>query len=131
MNSRNTDIALLLIRLSFGAAMLYGHGLGKFNRLFSGEEISFFDPFGIGPAASLALVVFAEFLCSILVALGLFTRLAVIPLIITMVVAVFVRHAGDSFGQIEKGLMYLFVFVALSFSGAGAYSIDALIKKRR
>jgi putative oxidoreductase len=131
MNSRNTDIALLLLRLGFGAAMAYGHGWGKLNRLFSGEEISFFDPFGIGPVASLGLVVFAEFLCSILVALGLMTRLAVIPLIITMLVAVFMRHAGDPFGNIEKGLMYLFAFVALSFSGAGAYSLDALIKRKR
>jgi len=131
MNAKNTDIALLLLRLSFGGAMLYGHGLGKLNRLFSGEEISFFDPFGIGPAASLALVVFAEFLCSILVALGLFTRLAVIPLIITMIVAVFVANAGEPFGKIEKGLLFLMTFVALLFSGAGAYSIDALIKNRR
>ncbi len=131
MYSRNVDVALLLLRLSFGAAMAYGHGWGKLNRLFSGEEITFFDPFGIGPVASLGLVVFAEFLCSILIGLGLLTRLAVIPLIITMVVAVFVRHAGDSFGQIEKGLMYLFVYIALLFTGAGAYSIDALIKKKR
>lgn len=131
MNSRNTDIALLLLRLSFGAAMVYGHGLGKLNRLLSGEEISFFDPFGIGPVASLGLVVFAEFFCSILVALGFLTRLAVIPLIITMTVAVFVRHAGDDFKTIEKGLMYLMVFISLSFSGAGAYSIDALFKRRK
>ncbi len=131
MNSRNTDIGLLLLRLSFGAAMAYGHGWGKVSRLFSGEEISFFDPFGIGPVASLALVAFAEFVCSILIGLGFLTRLAVIPLIITMMVAVFMRHAGDPFGTIEKGLMYLMVYVSLSFTGAGSYSIDALIKKNK
>ncbi len=131
MYSRNVDIALLLLRLSFSAAMIYGHGWGKMNRLFSGEEISFFDPFGIGPAASLGLVVFAEVLCSILVGLGFLTRLAVIPLIITMVVAVFVRNAGEPFGQMEKGLLFLMVYVALLLTGAGTYSIDALIKKKR
>lgn len=131
MSSRNTDLALLVLRVTFGLSMIYGHGYGKLMRLFSGEEIKFMDPFGIGPEASLALVVFAEVICAGLITIGLFTRLATTPLIIAMGVAVFVAHGGDEFAKVEKALLYLMTFVALSISGAGNYSIDRLIKKRQ
>lgn len=129
-HSRNTDFALLILRLVFGFSMLIGHGWGKFQRLFSGEPIEFADPFGLGPVVSLGLVVFAEAVCSILVALGLFTRLAVIPLIITMLVAIFYAHWGDPFGRWEKGLLFLSAFVSLGLTGPGWYSLDAQWRKR-
>jgi putative oxidoreductase len=84
------NLWLLILRLSAGGFMLT-HGYPKLTRLFDGGEIKFGDPIGIGPAASLVLAVFAEFLCAILVGLGLFTRLSSIPLIITMLVAAFHR----------------------------------------
>jgi len=58
--SFTTNTALLILRVSFGATMLFGHGLGKWNKLFSGEEIQFLDPFGVGATTALALAVFAE-----------------------------------------------------------------------
>lgn len=71
------------------------------DKLFGGEEITFADPFGLGPAPSLALAVFAEVFCSILIMLGIFTRLSVIPLIITMLVAWLMVHISDPFGDQE------------------------------
>ena len=105
--------------------MLYGHGWGKLLRLFGDDPIKFSDPFGIGPPASLALVVFAELFCAFLIAIGLFTRQAAIPLIITMLVAIFYAHLGDPFPKIEKALMYLTAYVSLLLTGPGWYSLDA------
>lgn len=130
-DSRSTDLALLLLRLVFGFSMIYGHGWGKLLRLFSGEPINFADPFGLGPAVSLILVVGAEVLCAGLIMLGLFTRWATIPLIITMLVAIFYRHLGDPFGQIEKALLFLTVFVGLLISGPGWYALDERWNWRR
>lgn len=128
---RNVDSALLLLRVALGGMMIYGHGYGKLLRLFGSEEISFSDPFGIGPVASLALAAFAEVVCALCVMLGLFTRLTVIPLIITMLVAAFYAHGADPFARQEKALMYLVVFIALLFTGGGYYSLDRLISNKR
>jgi len=122
-NEGNRDVGLLILRVMLGLFMFYGHGMGKVGRLFGDDPISFADPFGLGPTASLALAAFAEGICSIFVVLGLWTRWALITLIITMSVA-FTRHMGDDFGQMEKALFYLFGFIALFFAGPGRYSLD-------
>jgi putative oxidoreductase len=124
------NLWLLILRLSAGGFMLT-HGYPKLTRLFDGGEIKFGDPIGIGPAASLVLAVFAEFLCAILVGLGLFTRLSSIPLIITMLVAAFIAHGEDPFGRKELALMYLLVYVTLLVFGGGKYSMDWMIAGKK
>ncbi len=83
MNHSLLDFTLLLIRVCVAAFMLT-HGYPKLTKLLSGGEILFADPFGAGATLSLAMVVFAEFFCSILVGIGFATRIAVIPLMVTM-----------------------------------------------
>ncbi|MGC1240751.1 MAG: DoxX family protein [Chryseosolibacter sp.] len=122
-------LALLLFRIA-AAALMLTHGIPKVQRLFSGEEIKFANPYGLGEEVSFVLVVFAEFVCSILVMLGLATRLAVIPLIITMATAVIYAHANDPFGVKEKPLLFLVIFGLLLVFGSGRYSVDRALEKR-
>lgn len=123
---KNIDFALLILRLVAGGFMLT-HGIGKFEKLFSGEPIMFPDPIGIGATASLALVVFAEVFCSIFLIIGLATRLSAIPLIITMLVAAFIAHASDGFGKQELPLLYIVIYIVLVVSGSGKIAIDKWI----
>jgi putative oxidoreductase len=123
-----SSFALLLLRVASGGMMLT-HGIPKVMRLFGGEEIKFADPFGLGPEISLILAAFAEGICSILVILGVKTRYAVIPLIITMLVAAFVAHAADPFGRKELPLLYCAVFISLLLTGGGPYSLDRIKSK--
>ena len=132
----NTDLpgsfghfALLFLRV-VAACLLLTHGFPKLQRLFSGEEIQFADPYGFGVTTSFVLVVFAEFVCSILVILGLATRLAVIPIMITMATAAIFAHANDPFGVKEKPLLFLLIFTFLLFVGAGRYSVDRSLERR-
>jgi putative oxidoreductase len=120
------DVALLILRVGI-AIMMITHGYPKLVKLLSGEEIKFADPYGMGVYLSILLAVFAEIGCSILIFLGLATRLATIPLIITMLTTVFIIHAEDGFGVQELSLHYLIVYVFLLISGAGRFSIDSLI----
>ena len=117
---------LLILRIGISAFMLT-HGIPKLQGLLAGGELKFGDPIGIGVAPSLYLAIFAEVGCSVLLILGLGTRLAAIPLIITMLVAAFIVHAQDDFGTKEMSLHYLLVYVFLLFTGPGKYSIDSLI----
>lgn len=120
------DLGILIIRVAIGVFMLT-HGYPKLVRLFSGEEIRFADPFSLGPVPSLALAVFAEFFCSIFVAIGLGTRLATIPLIVTMSVAAFVSHGSDPFARKELALLYLLFYVLLLITGSRRFSVDRLL----
>ncbi len=129
ISPRFHDFGLLIIRLAFGFSMIFGHGYGKLTRLLGSEEIKFADPFGLGPAASLGLAAFAEVFCAFLVMAGLFTRVALIPLIITMITAFFTAHLNDPFGQQEKVILFGFAFIALFLTGPGRFSLDALLFK--
>lgn len=122
-------IGLLLFRVLVAILMLT-HGFPKLQKLFSGDEIQFADPYGLGPTASFALTTFAEFLCSVLVTLGLATRLAAIPVMITMATAVIFAHADDPFGVKEKPLLFFICFGLLLITGAGRYSVDHALEKR-
>ena len=129
VNSNAVNIWLLLSRVAIGAIMLT-HGLPKLTKLLVGN-VEFSDPFGIGPGASLALAVFAEVGCSILLILGLATRFATIPLITTMLVAIFYAHASTPFSKRELPLMFLIFFTGFLILGAGKYSFDQLIAGKR
>lgn len=125
-----SSIWLLIFRVLAGAFMLYGHGLPKWSKLTAGGDIQFADPFGLGPEASLALAVFAELFCSVLLIIGLFARWATIPLIITMLVAAFIANAGQPFQKMELALVYLILFATLFVFGPGRYSLDRILWER-
>jgi putative oxidoreductase len=123
------DIGLLILRLVFGGLMLFNHGWGKMMKLFTGDPNQFADPIGLGAPISLALASFAEVICAFLLVIGLLTRWAALPLIITMIVAVFVVHIGDGLRDMEMGLLYLAAYCTIGLAGPGWYSIDERFRK--
>ena len=124
------DLFLLIVRCSVGFAML-SHGFPKLQMLLEGGDIQFFNFLGLNSSISLGLAVFAEFVCSIFLILGLFTRIASFFLILTMATAVFLVHSGDPFEKQELGILYLCIYLLVFVFGAGKFSIDALINKRK
>lgn len=124
------DFGLLLVRLLAGGMMLT-HGIPKIDRLLGEGPVQFADPFGLGPAISLVLVIFAEVACSILVMIGFKTRLATLPLMITMLVAAFYIHGADPFGEKELPLLFFTVFGSILISGGGSYSVDQFLNERK
>ena len=122
-----TSMALLVARLWFGLAMLFNHGLDKFAH-FKDIVGAFPDPLGIGPEASLVLVILAEVLGSILLAVGLFTRVAAAVLVIDMFVAFLMVHKtalnGPQSG--ELAFLYLAGYVILCIAGGGLFSLDTV-----
>ena len=123
---RSADVALLLLRVWHGGALLLLHGWGKLTG-FASMADKFPDPFGIGSTPSLALAVVGEVVCSTLIVLGLFTRVAALGSGVTMLTAFWFAHGGrlTGTGNGELPFVYLGVFLALFIAGGGKYSLDA------
>lgn len=118
----DADIAALLLRFVFGGLFVY-HG---FTKIMSYNQILpyFQDIIGIGVQPSFILLILAEFGCGLLVLFGLFTRLAVWPIFISMAVAFFIAHAGDTFDKKELSFVFLLLSMVVFFLGSGKYSLD-------
>lgn len=102
--------------------MAFSHGLPKLMRIGELSQ-SFPDPLGLGSTLSVGLAIFAELFCSLAVMLGIGTRLAAVPVIITMLVAAFIIHAADPWAKKELALLYAVIFTTLFFTGAGRFRL--------
>jgi putative oxidoreductase len=125
-------VPILLVRLFVGY-FFFVTGLAKVQHLDAMAER--FAGWGIPlPAFSAALSGWTELLGGALVALGLLTRLAAVPLCINMVVAIAavnIRRVSDldEFVELSEPL-YALVFLWLVFSGPGRVSLDHLVWAR-
>lgn len=132
-NETKVSMFLLAVRIIFGI-LLMTHGLQKWSN-FQELSTAFPDPIGLGGPLSLGLAIFGELICSIAFIIGFVYRLAMIPMIATMLVAFFVIHASDAFAVKELAFIYLVVFILMYIAGPGRFSIDYIIgnelKRRR
>lgn len=126
-NSGAFNTALFILRITFGILMAY-HGYQKL--IHYSDMFSKFPNFlGLSSSITLGLVIFAEFFCALLITIGLFTRLACIPLTISTGYALVKAHNWDVFGKGELATLYLAVFIALLLTGPGKASVDNMISK--
>lgn len=116
------DVGILVLRAGVGILMLFPHGYIKVVN-FTTSLNSFPDPIGIGSTLSLVAAVFAEVICSIMIMLGIKTRLFATPALITMLVAAFVVHAHDSWNTKEKAILFALFYLVLIITGGGKYSV--------
>lgn len=122
MNSKNTDLGLLILRISIGGLMLF-HGVSKIL-----HGISFLtDNMGVIGYA----VYIGEVLAPLDILLGWRTKIASVIFAINCIVAVAVAHSGEIFSISDHGgyalellMLYLLGSVALIFTGAGRYAVS-------
>lgn len=121
------DLGLLVLRLSLSSLMLF-HGIAK--------AVHGVAPIAgmlarIGLPSQLAyLVLVGEVVAPLLIMLGVWTRLAALLLMATMLVAVLLVHAGDLLlltrhggWALELQAFYFFTALTLALTGAGALSL--------
>lgn len=122
----------LISRLTIGGIFIQT-GWGKLTHL--DKVTQFFASLGIpAPRIQAPFVAAVEFVCGILVLLGLGTRVAAIPLIGVMSVAIAtakIKQVQD-YSDFLSLSEYLFIvlLVWLIIKGAGAVSLDALCARR-
>ena len=122
------NIAVLIIRVTFGLMLLLNHGIDKLKH-FAEKQRDFPDPLHLGHTPSLMLVLFAEVFCVVFVIMGLFTRIMAIPIVITFLVAVFLIHKGQPLFKFESAILFLAGFFSIFLMGSGKYSIDGAMGK--
>ena len=125
-------LAPLLGRLSVGLLFLStgwgkAHSLDKVTKFFIELKIPM-------PALNAVVVAYSELICGTLLVVGLFTRLATVPLIVSMVVAILTAKLGDIHGVFDlvgaDEFTYLCVLMMLALIGPGKVSLDELLTRR-
>ena len=123
-------LGLLVSRLVFGLSMAIAHGVGKVPP--SEKFINKVDALGFPSPELFAWGAgLSELIGGCLIAAGLLTRLSSLFLLSTMIVAVFVAHAGDPFAKQELGLLYGAFSLLLILTGPGKFSLDNLVFNRK
>lgn len=130
--TRSNDYGMLLLRVCAALAML-PYGIGKTDLLVDGsygQTVQFFAGSGI-PWIVTILVIIAETVGAVSLILGFCTRFCAAALMVVMAGAVhFVFGMGYMTGYATP-LLFLIAFLPLVINGAGAWSIDGLIAKKR
>jgi putative oxidoreductase len=112
---------LLFLRLTSAALLCYVHGLPKVIH-YADELTRIENPFGLGPAFSLWFAIFAEVVCPLLIALGVLTRLACLPIIAVLLVALFAVHPDWTIAEGQFAWLLLIVFTTLALTGSGRWA---------
>jgi putative oxidoreductase len=126
------DAGLLALRLIAATSMFLKHGLEKVQH-FGMMAAHFPDPLHLGATPSLIIAMIGDFVCNILIVLGLATRWAAAWSFLNLLVAwAFVHHFiffGRDADHGELILLYLAAMLTLVLTGPGKYSIDAMLRK--
>lgn len=135
----NLNLGLLIVRIGIGLSLLVFHGYGK---MAGGPETwapvgGAMKNLGIGfaPAFWGFLAAFAEFVCSILIVLGVLFRPAILLLAITMLVAILhhlslpIDSPSSGWSGASHALELFCVYVGLYLTGPGKYAFKLMRKQ--
>ncbi|MCP1311337.1 DoxX family protein [Paenibacillus tyrfis] len=129
-------LGLLLVRLVIGLLFI-GHGAQKLFGWFGGYGPKgtggWMESVGIKPGVVMAVLAgLMELLGGVLFAAGLLTPLAAVLIAATMLGAIVKVHGPNGLWSTANGYEYqlvlLVVAIGVALTGAGAYSLDALLK---
>lgn len=134
-NDTMKSTGLLILRLVFGFVMIMRGTQKVFEWTPAGTTASF-EQMGIPMAAAAAYFAMAtELIGGIMIILGAGTRIAAAASVVSMSGALFFVHLAAGFSASKGGYEYVLTLAAvaasLALTGAGKFSIDALIIARR
>lgn len=131
LTDNNTlQIALLIVRVSVGLLMIH-NGFSKLADVqkFADNVVSFIGlPF---PVFFTYCAAYTEIVGSILLVIGLFTRLNALGLLFTMGIAILfhLKKDGLQVSPLETASLYGLFYLFFLLKGGGKYSLDALLAK--
>ncbi|KGE69904.1 MULTISPECIES: DoxX family protein [Pseudomonas] len=116
--SKYPDLGLLFLRVCGALFLLWVHGLPKLLN-YSEQLKQIEDPFHLGTTVTLVLAIFAEVLCPLLIIVGVLVRLACLPILCVLLIALLVVHPEWTLLEAQFGWLLLIIFTTLVISGPG------------
>ncbi|TWF35327.1 putative oxidoreductase [Chitinophaga polysaccharea] len=117
------NYALLAFRVLLAFELFRVHGMKKF-RLENGQREHVPNPLHLPEQLNGLVATFSDTVVPFLVALGLFTRLAILPTIGVTAIGYFIVHRNDNLEVRDVPYMYTLSLLLLLVLGPGRYSID-------
>lgn len=122
--NRYSDYALFIVRLAFGARLIYG----TYDNIFSWDRMVEFSTFLEGhhfpfPLASAVISVVAQFACGIMYIIGFYTRIAALVMVANFSVALIFAHWGDAYLNLAPALHLLVISLFLATYGPGKLAV--------
>jgi putative oxidoreductase len=122
-DERVQDLGLLFLRVSSSLFLLWVHGLPKLLN-YSAQLQVIEDPFHLGANLTLMLAIFAEVLCPLLIIVGLLVRMACLPILSVLLVAMVVVHPQWSIEEGQFGWLLLILFTSIFIAGPGRLALN-------
>lgn len=126
---KNYDVVLLVFRILLSVELMYAHGLKKIGiGVMEAEKVP--NPIHLPEAINSMFAISANLFFPILVILGFFTRLSVLPILAVTLTGYFVLHFNDTPLVRDMPFMYSLSYLLILFLGAGKYSVDQYLQKK-
>ncbi|MCT8950148.1 MULTISPECIES: DoxX family protein [Pseudomonas] len=122
-DERSGDVGLLFLRVSGGLFLLCVHGMPKLLD-FTAQLQLIEDPFHLGSHLTLILAIFAEVLCPLLVVAGVLARLACLPILFVLLVALLLVHPQWTVAEGQFGWLLLILFATVFIAGPGRLALN-------
>jgi len=120
--SRHQDLGLLFLRASGALFLLWVHGVPKV--LNYNEQLQLIeDPFHLGAHVTLLLAIFAEVLCPVLIVAGVWVRLACLPILAVLLIAMVVVHPQWTVFEGQFGWLLLIIITSVLIAGPGRFTL--------
>ncbi|MCF5144303.1 DoxX family protein [Pseudomonas sp. WS 5532] len=121
--SKSQALGLLFLRVSASLFLLWVHGLPKL--LHYSQQLTLIeDPFHLGANVTLCLAIGAEVVCPLLIIAGVWVRLACLPILAVLLVALLVVHPQWSLFEGQFGWLLLILFSSILIAGPGRLALD-------
>ena len=122
-NDLAQSLGLLFLRVTGSLFLLWVHGLPKLLD-FKAQLQLIEDPFHLGAHLTLILAIFAEVLCPLLIVAGVLARLACLPILFVLLVALLVVHPQWSVAEGQFGWLLLILFTSVFIAGPGRLALN-------
>ena len=126
----HVSFGLAVLRVATGVVFL-DHGYQKMFKMGIGGVTGFFGQIGVPlPSVMATLITVLEVFGAVAIIVGFLTRPLALAFALDMLGAIFLVQLKNGFSKFELEFLLLGAAVALVFTGAGRYSVDAMIAGR-